>query len=86
MTQRTQWLENPRASRSVRSIFTAADTTIVAKPDTVIGRQALDLRTVAAVCPLPSPEKVFADWLLWVPRGADRRRLHLAQTIHKCMN
>ena len=26
---------------------------------------------VAAVGPLPSPEKVFADWLLWVPRGAN---------------
>lgn len=25
----------------------------------------------AAACPLPSPEKVFADWLRSVPRGAD---------------
>jgi hypothetical protein len=71
MTQRTQWLENPRAPRSGGSICAEADTTIVAKPDTVVARQALGLRTVAAVCPLLSPEKVFVEWLLWVPRGAN---------------
>jgi hypothetical protein len=63
MTHRTQSLENPRAPRSGGSIHTEVDT--------VIARQALDLRTVAAVSPLPPPEKVFADWLLWVPRGAN---------------
>jgi|HubBroStandDraft_1064217.scaffolds.fasta_scaffold208757_2 hypothetical protein len=33
--------------------------------------QAIDLRTVAAVYPVPSPEKVFADWLRWVPHDAN---------------
>jgi hypothetical protein len=38
--------------------------------------QSIARRTVgaaASVCPLPSPEKVFADWLLWVPLGVDLR-------------
>jgi hypothetical protein len=39
--------------------------------DTVMARQAVDRRAVTAACPLPSPEKVFADWLRSVPRGAD---------------
>jgi hypothetical protein len=26
---------------------------------------------VTAASSLPSPEQVFAEWLLWVPRGAD---------------
>jgi hypothetical protein len=71
MTQRTQWFENPRAPRSGRSTYTETDTTIATKPDKGVDRQALDLRSVAAACALPSPEQVFVDWLLWVPRGAD---------------
>jgi hypothetical protein len=34
-------------------------------PDTMI------VVPVPAARPLPSPEQVFADWLLWVPQGAD---------------
>jgi len=70
MTQRTQWFENLRAPQCGRSIYTEADTRMT-KPDTGVARQAADPRSVAAACPLPSPEKVFVDWLLWVPRGAN---------------
>jgi hypothetical protein len=31
----------------------------------------LDFSAVPTTRPLSSPEQVFADWLLWVPRGAD---------------
>ena len=76
MTQRTRWLENlraPLAYRSGRSIYTEPDMTMEANPDTVVARQALDLRTMASIAPLPSPEAVFVDWLLWLPRGANLR-------------
>jgi hypothetical protein len=39
--------------------------------DPVMARQLVDPRTAAADCPLPSPERVFADWLRSVPRGTD---------------
>ena len=76
MTQRTRSLENlraPLAHRSGRSVYTEADMTMEANPDTVVARQALDLRTMAPISPLPSPETVFVDWLLWLPRGANLR-------------
>ena len=76
MTQRTRWLENlraPRAHRSGRSIYTEPDMTMEANPDTVVARQALDLRTMASIAPPPSPETVFVEWLLWLPRGANLR-------------
>ena len=46
---------------------------IEAKPDTVVARQARDLRAVAYIGSIPSPETVFIDWLLWLPRGANLR-------------
>jgi hypothetical protein len=47
--------------------------TLEAKPDTVVARQAHDLRAVAYIGPIPSPEAVFIDWLLWLPRDANLR-------------
>jgi hypothetical protein len=45
-----------------------------ANSDTVVAQQALDPRTMAPpISPLPSPETVFVDWLLWLPRDADLR-------------
>jgi hypothetical protein len=63
----------PLAHRSGRSVDTEADMTIEAKPDTVVARQAHDLRAVASIGPIPSPETVFIDWLLWLPRDANLR-------------
>jgi hypothetical protein len=45
--------------------------TRVANPDTVMARQAVDPRTAASDCPLPSQERVFADWFRSLPHGAD---------------
>jgi hypothetical protein len=62
-------------------IYTEPDMTMEANPDTVVARQVLDLRTTASTAPLPSPEAVFVDWLLWLPRGANLRaaaRLQIA--------
>ena len=47
--------------------------TIEAKADTVVARQAHDLRAVAYIGSIPSPETVFIDWLLWLPPGANLR-------------
>jgi hypothetical protein len=54
-----------RASQTTNSAHAEAVKTIVEKPDTTI------VLPVTAACPLPSPEQVFVEWLLWVPRGAD---------------
>ena len=63
-------LECTPAPRFSGFVCLEADT-VVEKPDAVMARQAVALRATAGACPLPSPEKVFADWLRSVPRGAD---------------
>jgi hypothetical protein len=77
MTQRTRCLGNLRAHRlriGLTSQFTPeADKTIQAKPESVVARQAHDLRAVAYFGRVPSPATVFIDWLLWLPRGANLR-------------
>lgn len=76
MTQRTRWLENlqvPRAHRSGRSIYTEPDMTMETNPVTVVAWQALDLRTMVSIALPASPETVFVEWLLWLPRGANLR-------------
>lgn len=62
-------MEGWRTPRSRGSTYADGDMKVGAKPDAQIAR--LDLRTEPVPCPLPPPEKVFADWLLWVPRNAD---------------
>jgi hypothetical protein len=63
MTQRTQSLDIRRAPEAGGSFHPDVDT--------VIAHQSLDLKIKAAVCPFPAPEKVFAGWLLRVPRSVN---------------
>jgi hypothetical protein len=62
-----------RSSDTTHSAHAEAVKTVVEKPDTAI------VLPVAAARPLPSPEQAFAEWLLWVPPGADLRAVARAQ-------
>jgi hypothetical protein len=71
------------ASRAAPPIEAGSDAAIAAKSGRTPVPQAVDPAAAAAErgrsagrgasVPLPSPEKVFADWLLWLPQGVDVR-------------
>jgi len=60
------------ASRTAISAHVEPVDTMVATPEKIIAPPA-------SAPQLPSPEQVFAEWLLWVPCGADLRAAARAQ-------